>query len=220
VAAACPLCGGAALPFACVHSRDYFSCDGCGLAFVAPWQRPEPAAERARYDTHRNDPADPGYRAFLGRLAEPLAARLPPGATGLDYGSGPGPALSLMLEERGFRMRIFDPFYAPDPAPLLRTYDFITCTEVAEHFFDPATEFARLHDLLRPGGWLGVMTLLLDGDIDFAAWWYVRDPTHVCFYRPRTMQWLADRHGWSYEPLPQGVSLFRRGAAGRTSAPA
>jgi SAM-dependent methyltransferase len=209
---ACPLCGAAAAPLATVRRRDYFTCDVCGLAFLAPAQRPAAAAERARYDTHRNDPADAGYRAFLDRLAAPVAARVPAGASGLDYGSGPGPTLSLMLAERGFDVRIYDPFYAPDDNALTRTYDFITCSEVVEHFFDPAAEFARLHGMLRPGGWLGVMTELLDDDIDFASWWYVRDATHVCFYRMRTMEWLAWQYGWVAERVARSVVLFRRPA--------
>jgi len=46
--------------------------------------------------------ADPRYRRFLARLAEPLIAHLPKGARGLDFGCGPGPTLSLMLREAGF----------------------------------------------------------------------------------------------------------------------
>ena len=39
---------------------------------------------------------------FLGRLAEPLVERLDPGASGLDFGCGPGPALAAMLTRRGY----------------------------------------------------------------------------------------------------------------------
>jgi hypothetical protein len=204
----CVLCGGVATPWAEVGGAEYFGCGECGLVFLSPARRPDAGAERARYDTHRNDPSDAGYRAFLERLAGPLSARVPAGAAGLDYGSGPGPTLSVMLGERGYDVALYDPFYAADASVLRRRYDFITCSEVVEHFFDPAAEFARLAGLLRPGGWLGVMTELLDDDIDFATWWYLRDPTHVCFYRAATMRWIAARHGWRLERPSRTVVLF------------
>lgn len=210
----CPLCAASgARPFARVRQRDYFRCAACHLTFLAPEQRPDPAAERARYATHRNDPTDPGYRAFLDRLASPLAERLPPSAEGLDYGSGPGPTLSLMMEERGFPMRTYDPFFHPDADALLRTYAFITCSEVVEHFFSPGAEFDRLDGLLRAGGWLGIMTEILRDDAAFAGWWYVRDLTHVAFYRPETMAWIAARYGWQLDAPGKNVVLFRKSPA-------
>lgn len=210
----CPLCGNRDPdPIGLAHGRDYFDCDVCGLTFMHPDQRPASDDERARYATHRNDVADPGYRAFLARLADPLVARLPAGAVGLDYGSGPGPALSVMLDHAGFPTAIYDPYFAPDEEALAQTYDFVTCTETVEHFFDPAREFERLDALLRPGGVLAVMTMLRDDALPFGEWWYVRDMTHVCFYRARTLEWIAERHDWSLERPHANVALFRKGFA-------
>ncbi len=177
---------------------------------IDPYHYPEPAAEKAHYETHENDREDPRYRAFLGRLATPLVERLPPGARGLDYGSGPGPALSVMLEEQGFPMSLYDPFYAPDAACLERAYDFITCTETAEHFHAPQMEFDRLNTLLKPGGWLGIMTEVFEEEGSFPDWWYRKDPTHVCFYRGETFRWLAGRFGWEWERPGRTVVLFRK----------
>ncbi|HST59006.1 MAG TPA: class I SAM-dependent methyltransferase [Longimicrobium sp.] len=211
----CPLChSGRVQPFAELRTGRYGRCPVCRLVVLAPEHHPSPEAERAHYGTHENDPADPGYRAFLARVADPLAERLAPGAEGLDYGSGPGPALAGMMAERGFRMRIYDPFFAPDGDALRRAYDFVTCTETAEHFHHPAEEFARLDGLLRPGGWLGVMTELLDDARDFATWRYARDPTHVCFYHADTMRWIADAHGWRMEAPGRNVVLFHKPAEG------
>lgn len=212
-APACPLCGaGGAARYATVQGREYLDCPACRLVFMAPAHRPDPAAELAHYRTHHNDPADPGYRAFLDRLAAPLAAVLPPGAEGLDYGAGPGPALATMLRERGFPTAVYDPFFAPDPAPLARSYDFVVCTETMEHFFSPAAELARIDALLRPGGRLGVMTGLLREGRVFTQWRYARDPTHVCFYRPETIEWIAARFGWSIEHASGDAVVFRRAA--------
>jgi len=179
-----------------------------------PDDRPTPAEERARYDTHENDPADVRYRAFLSRLATPLMERLSPGAVGLDYGSGPGPTLSVMLTEAGFPTSDYDPFFAPDTGVLQRTYDFITCTETAEHFFRPAREFQTFDRLLRAGGWLGVMTEGPAPDVALADWHYARDPTHVCFYSRRTMEWIGGEHGWTPEFPHRNVTLFHKGRSG------
>lgn len=149
----------------------------------------------------------------MSRLCDPLLERLPAGVEGLDYGSGPGPTLSFMLAERGFEIAIYDPFFAPDPEALRRSYDFITCTEVVEHFHAPGDELDRLNRLLRPGGWLGVMTELLREGCAFENWHYVRDPTHVCFYRPETMQWIARRYGWTLDVPHPNVALFRKQAS-------
>lgn len=207
----CPLCHSDRLrPFAEIDARHYFECGVCELIHLAPRHRTGPEEELARYETHENDPADAGYRAFLGRLADPLVERLSPGASGLDYGSGPGPTLSVMLEGMGFEMEIYDPFFAPDPAALARTYDFVTCSETAEHFFRPGDEFRRLDDLLRPGGWLAIMTQMFEEEQPFEDWWYVRDPTHVCFYRRESLEWIAARFAWSLELPRPNVALFHK----------
>jgi 2-polyprenyl-3-methyl-5-hydroxy-6-metoxy-1,4-benzoquinol methylase len=198
--------------FADVRGKRYFDCPECRLVHLSPDHRLDAASERAHYAQHENSPSSAGYRAFLERAAGPLMRRLSPGASGLDYGAGPGPTLSVMLEERGMQMCIYDPHFAPDPAPLARTFDFITCTETAEHFFRPGEEFARLDALLRPGGSLAVMTQLLRDDSAFEAWSYVRDPTHVSFYRTQTMAWIAERHGWRLAIFPGNVVLFDKAA--------
>jgi SAM-dependent methyltransferase len=207
----CTLCRAPAVSgFAAVHGRRYGTCAGCGLIQLTLEDHLTPAAERAHYGTHRNDPADPGYRTFLDRLCAPLVQRLPPGAEGLDYGSGPGPTLSVMLEEQGFPMRIYDPHFADDADALAQTYDFITCTETAEHFADPAGEFERLDRMLKPGGWLAIMTEVYREGRPFGEWRYPRDPTHTCFYRPETLTWIAARFGFRMmEPHPT-VRLFEK----------
>jgi 2-polyprenyl-3-methyl-5-hydroxy-6-metoxy-1,4-benzoquinol methylase len=96
-----------------------------------------------------------------------------------------------MLREAGFEMRAYDPIYRDDPSALDGPYDFITCTEVAEHLHRPRDELERLRSLLRPGGLLVIQTRLAVGDEAFADWPYRRDPTHVAFYARRSFEWLA-----------------------------
>ena len=166
--------------------------------------------EREVYDLHDNNPEDEGYRRFLSRLTSPLLERLEPGASGLDFGCGPGPALAGMLEEAGMDMALYDPFFYPEASVLERQYDFITCTEVVEHLHHPAETFQRLDKLLRPGGWLGVMTCFQTDDHRFANWHYRRDPTHIVFYRQSTMAWLARAYGWTLDIPVKDVALFRK----------
>ena len=207
----CPLCAApAATPFAEHDARRYWRCARCETTFVDPAQLPARADELREYALHRNDPDDAGYRAFLARLTEPLLARLASASRGLDYGCGPGPALAAMLRAEGHQVALYDPLFAADEAVLRATYDFITCTEVAEHFHRPAEEFARLDTLLAPGGWLALMTTFLPDGCNFARWHYRRDPTHVVFYRPPAFHYLAARHGWECEIPRDNVVLMRK----------
>ena len=207
---ACPVCReGALRPFLEVEAKLYHRCDACEATVLDPAHRLDPAAERAHYGHHENDPADPRYRRFLARLADPLIARLPAAATILDYGCGPGPALARMLEEAGHRVSLYDPFFAADPAPLEARYDAVTCTEVAEHFHDPAAEFDRLGGLLRPGGLLALMTCFQTEDARFAKWHYRRDPTHVVFYKEATLRRIAESRGWAIAIPVKDVALLQ-----------
>ncbi len=208
---ACPVCREhRARLFASVGGRDYLRCGNCQATFLHPNQLPSREVERHEYGRHRNRPEDPAYRAFLARLAGPLLQRLAPARNGLDYGCGPGPALAAMLEEAGHQVTLYDPFFHPDPRALETRYDFITCTEVVEHFHQPAREFARLATMLKPGGLLAIQTCLQTNDARFARWNYRRDPTHVVFYREASFLRIARRHDWIMEiPAPNVVFLTR-----------
>ncbi|QDV35577.1 class I SAM-dependent methyltransferase [Tautonia plasticadhaerens] len=206
----CPLCSRRVEPYVEDRRRAYFHCARCDLVSADPGSHLDAAAERAYYDLHENDPADRGYRRFLGRLAGPLLGRLSPGMRGLDYGCGPGPTLSVMLEEAGMHMEVHDPLYRPNPGALGRHYDFVTCTEVVEHFRRPAEDWGRLTALVRPGGWLGIMTKLVISRERFAAWHYKDDPTHVSFYSPATFEWLGVRFGLAVERVDRDVLLLQK----------
>jgi SAM-dependent methyltransferase len=193
-----------------IGRQDYWRCEVCEARFLDPCQRPQPQDEHAHYLHHENDPDDPGYRKFLSRLADPLLGKLTPGRQGLDYGCGPGPALAAMLREAGHSVALYDPFFQPDRQPLNQTYDFITCTETAEHFHHPAQEFDSLDTMLRPGGWLGVMTCFQTDDARFANWHYRKDPTHVIFYREATFRVIAAQRGWACEIPVKDVVLMKK----------
>lgn len=197
-------------PFIEADGYVYLNCTTCDLIFVKPGQRLDAAEEKSRYDQHENEPDDPHYREFLNQLYDPLQKLLKPGSHGLDFGSGPGPTLSVMFEEAGHKMNIYDPFYAPDPAVFERQYDFITTTETAEHLFDPGREFERLWNCLKPGGFLGVMTKFSPSPSRFRNWHYRRDDTHVAFYSERTFQWMARQWNASLKLIGDRVAIFQK----------
>lgn len=209
----CPLCLGPGRYFHSDEARGwrYRICDKCDLIWLDPKDRLRLNAEHAHYEQHNNKPEDPNYRAFLGRLWEPLKHRLLPGARGLDYGSGPGPTLHLMAQESGFSCEHYDPFFHRDDSVFEQRYDFITCSEAAEHFYHPHQEFKKLANLLKPDGWLGVMTRRYHTGLDFVTWHYRNDPTHVAFYSDRSFKFIARQYGFDDpEFLSESVVVLRK----------
>ena len=207
----CPLCSCDNVPvFHRDRRRDYLRCQRCALVFVPAEFFLTAEQEKAEYDLHRNELDDPGYRDFLRRLAEPLSQRLGVGASGLDFGCGPGPALAAMLRERGYSVALYDIFYHPDPTVLNRRYDFICATEVVEHLHRPGKVLQQLWEMLGPGGYLGVMTKLVKDREAFAAWHYKNDATHVCFFSEQTWRWWAGECGARLERIGADVMILRR----------
>lgn len=192
----CPLCGhGPCQKLDCNVQRVFKRCPECQLTFVPERFHLSLEEEKAIYDYHENNPDDPGYQTFLSRLTTPLSDYLKPGACGLDFGCGPGPAIAPIMSEKGFSMCNYDPFYAPDVRLLNKCYDFVTCTEVVEHLRHPATTWKRLFELLSPQGTLGVMTKSIPPSLErFSHWHYTRDLSHIAFYHTETLRFIANQY--------------------------
>ena len=205
----CPLCRAEKVhEFFQDKRRNYMRCHVCNLVFVPPSQFLSAADEKGRYDLHQNSPYDLEYRSFLSRIYIPMQNCLNPGSCGLDFGSGPEPTLSLMFEEAGHFMTIFDYFYEHVPSALERQYDFITATEVVEHLHHPIMELERLWACLKDGGILGIMTKPAPDQDAFPSWHYKNDPTHVCFFSQITFKWLADKWGAELTFADKDVAIF------------
>jgi 2-polyprenyl-3-methyl-5-hydroxy-6-metoxy-1,4-benzoquinol methylase len=163
-----------------------------------------PDQELNRYLKHTNSLDNTGYvdmlNAFIDKSITPFRQNI---KTILDFGSGPEPVLAQLLREMGFKVDIYDIFFAPEEEYLDRTYDLITCTEVLEHLKDPLKALGILRNLLNPGGIIAIMTLFhpvydlsptpdqLPCEKIFKDWWYRRDPTHISFFRPETFYHIA-----------------------------
>lgn len=206
----CPLCTSGGKRFLqCKDSRQYWDCAECGLICLEEKQRPSREAEEARYRTHEN--FGPEYLTYLGRTALPIGEMLSPGAVGLDYGCGPTEGMKKVLSPLGFSVHSYDPIFFPDQFLLLKNhYDFLLCSEAAEHFFQPLSEFERMNTLLKEGGLLGVSSQLSTSDDKFEAWNYRRDPTHVVFYREKTVRWIAEKFGWELLKLENPLWILRK----------
>ena len=191
--------------------RSFNKCEECSLVFVLEEHRLNEDDEKARYDLHTNSPDDEGYRKYLRMVLDPVIARVDKQACGLDFGSGPGPTLSLMFEEAGYTMRIYDYYYAKDEDALKQKYDFITSTEVIEHLYDPKTVMDDLWDMLNQKGLLTFLTQVYPRVEDFDKWYYKNDLTHVCFFSFDTMHYLAKKWQAELEIIGKDLFLFRRG---------
>ena len=207
----CNLCrSNAAASFETTDNKIYWSCTFCGCKYLDKSFFIDLQEEEKRYLEHNNDVKDKEYRKFLSKLSHPLKEKIHHGCDGLDFGCGTGPALADMLIEEGFNVSLYDPFFYPEKDVLSKQYDFITCTETAEHFHDPFKEFNTLNDLLKPGGWLGVMTCFLTSDEMFEDWYYRRDPTHVTFYCEKTFQVIASQRNWKCEIKSKDVVFMQK----------
>ncbi len=192
-------------------NKEYWYCDNCSAKFLGKKHYISMAEEKERYLEHNNEVNDENYRAFLSRLSIPLKEKLSPNSKGLDFGCGHGPALADMLSADGFDVDLYDPFFFPNKTIFSKQYDFIACTETAEHFFDPYKEFDILGGLLNPQGWLGIMTSFLTTKDAFEDWHYRRDPTHVVFYSEKTFEVIATQRNWRCEIPCKDVVLLRKG---------
>ncbi|MCK5666833.1 MAG: class I SAM-dependent methyltransferase [Thiotrichaceae bacterium] len=211
----CPLCDKIqSQPYFSDKKRDYLLCHHCYLVYVEEKFHISAIDEKKQYDFHTNNPYDQAYRQFLSRLFMPLKHQLKPGSKGLDFGSGPGPTLSIMFQEAGFDMQIYDLYYADNKDVFNSQYDFISATEVIEHIKNPAQEIKRLLSIIKPDGVLGLMTKLVIDRESFKNWHYKNDITHICFYSKKTFMWIANKYQLSVSFIDSDVIILKKSANG------
>lgn len=194
----CLICQGAlkAIDDTCLNQTAW-RCKACHAVFKAPQHRLTKKHEKARYDTHQNTRDNEGYVNFLTHFMVQAVMPFISQGEALEFGCGPGPVLGELLQEAGFKVSLYDPFYYPHDEVLDAPYDLITSTEVLEHIFDPHAMFSRLKRSLKPQGILAIMTHFVPThDHDYLNWWYRRDETHVVFYHEESFESLAKHYGF------------------------
>ncbi len=190
----CSLCGSLACDSFFATNRHFFRCGDCGLVFVNSAEHISPLQELERYNHHNNSLQNQGYEKYLRHCFEVFASNWQRGESLLDFGSGKDGPLGKIAAALGFSCTSYDLFYQNDPMLLAKSFDGIFCLETCEHFRDPWQEFSLLHSMLKPGGAIAIRTEFLP--LDFANWFYHRDPTHICFYSEATFSWLAKSLGF------------------------
>lgn len=193
----CPLCGGSADPFHHSRDRDFFLCPHCQYIFVPPYHYLSPDEEKKRYLEHENSLDNAGYVRMFEAKLDLLKEHGPKAGSILDFGCGYAPVLKTLLARRGYIPSVYDKFFFPD-WDAGQKFDVVISTETFEHLDSPAFEIDRILDVLKPGGYLAIMTRFYPEsggkpDLEkFKDWYYKNDPTHIGFYGSATLQWLAD----------------------------
>lgn len=192
------------------YNRVYYLCYVCKLIFLDKNLRLDLDTEKQRYNQHNNQSQDIKYLQFLDKLLKILTPYLLKTDKGLDYGCGPSVVLASYLSKQGFLTKHYDPLFFPQVLNLKTQYNFITCTEVAEHFYKVLKDFKKINSLLKKNGHLGLMTKLYTDTKDFPNWHYHKDMTHVSFYSKETMEWIAKYFNWKIIFLSQQVIIFKK----------
>ena len=193
-----------------VKGLNYWQCKLCKATMLDSVHFISSNKEKKHYLKHNNEINDISYRTFLYNLIEPLKNKISVNDMGLDYGCGYAPALADILKKDGFNVELYDPFFFKNKNIFLRKYNFITCSEVVEHFFQPYEEFNKIDNLLSKNSWLAIMTSFMTEDYLFNNWHYRRDPTHVVFYKKKTFKIIAKQRNWKFHFPSKNIVLFNK----------
>lgn len=192
----CPLCSGKSSHYYTKGQREFLQCSLCLSVFTHPDCFLTPEEEKAHYECHENDPNDIRYQNFLSPVTNAILSDFYQNDKGLDFGAGTGSPIVKILLDNGYDIGQYDLFFFNDTEKLTHKYNYIACTEVAEHFKQPNKEFRQLRDMLLPDGKLYIMTDMFDENRDFGTWYYKTDPTHVFLYHPKAFEWIAKVFGF------------------------
>jgi len=190
----CPLCQSQSKPFY-KDTQEYRRCVCCRGIFVVAHDLPPSDEEKKRYELHDTNTQDEGYRRFVSPITSRVIQEFTPYDKGLDFGAGTSQIISCVLQEHGFCIQNYDPYFHPNTQLLQNKYNYITSCEVIEHFYHPAKEFALLRGLLHKGAKLYLMTDIYD-ERDFTTWYYKNDPTHVFFYTKESFEWIQKAYNF------------------------
>lgn len=185
----CIICNSSTTNFA----FDFFKCNLCNFIFRDPNKLLSTELEKQRYQKHSLDPSDQGHISFLQPTINYVLNNFSPNQMGLDYGCGQAKTLAKQLLLNQYKIATYDLFFDPNPAIFKTKYDYITCTEVIEHFKLPIPEFQKIFSILKPNSQLICQTNLFDETkINFDSWWYKNDPTHNSFYSTKNLKLIAE----------------------------
>jgi uncharacterized C2H2 Zn-finger protein len=180
------------------NNWEFFHCKKCEFIFKNPKHYVNSEDELKQYNNHNNTMKSSGYvemfENYMDATFKPYIKNI---NTVLEFGSGPGPVLSQLLKRQGLMVDIYDKFFSPKKVYEGKKYDLITSTEVIEHIKNPKEIFEFFESHIKKDGYLALMTQFHTNDaVEFKKWWYKNDPTHICFFRPKTFEVLASMNGF------------------------
>ena len=191
----------------------YYRCTSCGFIYLDDSFMVDEYREKKQYDQHNNSLENEGYVAMFERfIDDAIAPYLKSIQTALDFGSGPEPVFSKLLERRGLEVDIYDFYFSPKKVYEYKKYDLISSTEVFEHLSRPIEILEELVKSLNNNAYVALMTKFppLD-DEEFLAWWYRRDPTHISFFTPKSFEVMAKKVGLKVlKILKNNVVVFQK----------
>ncbi|BBE30542.1 methyltransferase [Tepiditoga spiralis] len=194
----CKICGNKTEEFYDEQMKSYYYyCSNCEFISKAEESILSITEEKNRYNYHNNSIDDIKYVNYFKKFLDTSVLKYVKGKDGLDFGSGPSPVLSMILEkDYNFKMDIYDLFYAPKKVYIGKKYDLITCTEVIEHLKYPMKYFNLFKNLLNKYGILAIMTSFHPKSVeDFHKWYYKKDSTHISFFTENTMKIISKKTG-------------------------
>lgn len=203
----CPLCSYEATLFY-QNTDNYFKCAECHSIFVDTQKRPDMKAEKERYELHNDNVEDKGYQNFVSPMTLAIMSGHFKQSRGLDFGAGIAPIISKVMQDAGYTIEQYDPFFHNFAELLQKKYEYVACCEVVEHFYNPHKEFGLLKSLLEEGAKLYIMTDLYDESIDFAKWYYKNDMTHVFFYTKESFEWIQREFGFKSLQIEKRLVIF------------
>jgi SAM-dependent methyltransferase len=213
----CMVCGSYGIrDHVTINGYHVFRCAACGFQFVHPTPT---LAELAQY-------YDQGYAVPLERYAGNRARnaghiadleRWQPGRgrlleVGASYGHSLAAARARGWQVAGVelsptasryaRQQLALPVFTADllDAPFAaRSFDAAIMWHVLEHTHDPSAQLARLFELLRPGGVLGLRVPNIAGfgaRVAGRSWNWMCPPAHLWYFSPQTLPRLLAHHGF------------------------
>jgi len=203
----CPLCQSESTLFY-KKNETYYKCTNCFGVFEDEKDRLNLTHEKIRYETHDNDVEDKNYQKFVSPITSSIFKDFQRESLGLDFGAGEGPIVSKVLQDNGFSVSQYDPFFHKNEELLNLKYDYIACCEVMEHFYHPEKEFELLRSMLKKGSKLYCMTEIYSDEVDFEKWYYKNDPTHVFFYSKETIKYIKNRFNFSSCEIKGRLVIF------------
>lgn len=190
----CPLCNSKST---LIFKDSHYRCDNCLAYFKDSNLYLIGQDEKKIYDQHKNDANDIRYQDFLSPITNAVLKEMPKNSIGLDFGCGTNSAIIKVLEDNNYNCLGYDIFYKDEKELLDMKYDYITSSEVIEHFYNPKKEFELLVSMLKPNGALYLMTDVFDENKkDFSTWYYKNDPTHVFMYQNKTFDVIKELFGF------------------------